>query len=96
MGLSLEIHPSISPKLHRSYNLFLKGRPSGGTPGRLDKAGFCRMYQEVTGSRDSGEFAGYLFNAFDENRDGSVDLKEFMCALSLASRGSLEDKVKCI
>jgi len=47
-------------------------------------------------SYNSDEFAGYLFGVFDKNRVGSVDLKEFMCALSRASRGSLEDKIKCI
>ena len=64
--------------------------------GRLDKKDFGKIYTQFFPFGDPGEFANYVFDVFDENKNGYIDFKEFICALSATSRGTLEEKLKCL
>ena len=72
------------------YKCFLKDCPSGV----LDKAEFARIYKQFFPFGDPTPLAEYVFNVFDENKNGSIDFKEFICALSITSRGRLDEKLR--
>jgi len=87
----LQEHTSFDKdELRQRYKIFLKECPTG----KLDRTGFARIYNQIFLFGDPNEFANYLFDVFDEDKNGTVDFKEFICALSLTSRGSLEKKLE--
>jgi hypothetical protein len=61
----------------------------------LDKTEFQKIYKQFFPFGDPSRFADYVFNVFDGDKNGMIDFKEFIVALSVTSRGRVDEKLYC-
>jgi len=72
------------------YKGFLKDCPLG----YLDQTEFTKIYKQYFPFGDPSTYSEYLFNLFDDDKDGKIYFNEFLKALSISSRGKVDEKLK--
>ncbi|OWF49458.1 neurocalcin homolog [Mizuhopecten yessoensis] len=87
----LQINTHFSEKeLHDWYKNFRQDYPSG----HLTIDNFTTIYSNCFPEGDGEDFAAQAFRTFDANGDGVINFREFMCALSVKSRGRSDQKLR--
>ena len=69
----------------------MKDCPSG----TLSRDDFSNVYGQFFPGGNPDKFASFVFNLFDVDGNGSIEFSEFLIALSVTSRGRIEDKLEC-
>lgn len=64
--------------------------------GKLDKAEFCRLYDKLRPEPPEriDEIAVFVFEAFDQDNNGTISFNEFLVAYSLTTRGDPKGKLE--
>lgn len=84
-----EVTKFTSKEIWDWYRIFKKDFPTGV----IDKDDFVQMYCKMLNKGDAATFAEHVFRAYDADGNGHVDFQEFMTTLSIASKGSIDEKL---
>jgi Ca2+-binding EF-hand superfamily protein len=78
-------------RLQRGYRCFMGVCPDG----KMDLIKFKRFYKGLYPSGDPSQFASYVFKVIDTDDDGYINFKEFICFMSTASLGEVDEQIEC-
>lgn len=76
-------------ELQQWYKGFMRDCPSG----QLSEEEFIKVFKQFFPFGDPVDYCHYLFKVFDIDQTNYIDFKEFIIALSITSRGSLDQKI---
>merc|ERR1712048_1193751 len=76
-------------EIKRWFDGFVSDCPTGN----VTKFEFTRLYCQFFPKGNPVAFASFVFNVFDKKKVGYIDFEDFMMALSVTSRGNVEDKL---
>ena len=60
----------------------------------MDQQSFSQIYKQFFPFGDPSSFSHHVFKVFDTDKNGKINFKEFLTALSVTSRGKLDEKLK--
>jgi len=55
---------------------------------------FCKFYKSLFPYGDSTKFCNICFAAYDKDKSGFIDFHEYIYALSITTRGTIEEKLR--
>ncbi|XP_067134097.1 frequenin-2-like isoform X1 [Centruroides vittatus] len=87
--LENETYSVTKKEIKQWYKGFRKDCPDG----LLTEQGFLRIYKLFFPQGDPSKFTSLVFKVFDENQDGAIEFEEFIRALSVTSRGNVDEKL---
>ncbi|XP_022653378.1 frequenin-1-like [Varroa jacobsoni] len=76
-------------QLRKWYTEFVKDCPNG----EMTKDEFAKLYGQFFPPGDQTKFVDYIFNVFDEDKNGVITFKEFIRAISITTKGSIDEKL---
>ncbi|XP_049516740.1 frequenin-1-like isoform X2 [Dermacentor silvarum] len=76
-------------QLRKWHQEFLKDCPSGF----MTKSEFRKIYGQFFPCGDPTKFVDYIFNVFDEDKNGVITFKEFIRAISITTKGNIDEKL---
>ena len=86
----LEVTAFTKREIEDYYESFQLDYPEG----YLTVENFQMVYINMFPQGNTSVFAENMFRVFDQNNDKRINFREFIIALSISTRGSLEDKAR--
>ena len=82
--------PFTQKEIKEWFRKFSEDCPSG----HMTQQEFQTMYEHLFPKGDSKEFSEIVFKAYDKDGNGQIDFQEFVCTVGIASRGSIDEKLR--